>query len=46
LLARASNHINARASIGRTAEVFCDSLFRPELYPQVTDLKQRCGTSR
>jgi hypothetical protein len=27
LLARASNHINARASIGRTAEVFCDSLF-------------------
>jgi len=28
LLARASNHINARASIGRTAEMFCDSLFR------------------
>jgi transposase len=26
LLARASNHINARASIGRTAEMFCDSL--------------------
>jgi hypothetical protein len=28
LLARASNHINARASIGRTAEMFCDSLWR------------------
>jgi transposase len=27
LLARASNHINARALIGRTAEMFCDSLF-------------------